>query len=529
VTERYPPESGVPQQGTRDLLEAMVSIEERLDLTRFRIAGVDIWPFVRDHFLWAQVQGLRGAIRGRQHGYVTRVWQKVQALPYMLRGVRTGAGTAAAFGDQQNRDRVLILTDTMNRRLQVSGRWYDVFADPLWDAATRVGLMPVVYETSQQFVRRQPAFRPSVPLWRRMLWAYCRAILSVPWIRVPPDCAREHQRLCDLTHTRFPPSALVSLRVLRLEAAFVARLAAYWRRVLVALDPAAVVVVPATSYAGRGLCLAARDMGIPAVEMQHGAGLDHYPDCARQPHLPIGGYNTMPTHLLTWTAADRTVVESWARPRRGPIVSVVGMPLLERFRSGSTLADATDALFQRVYGERGRRGVILITLSKSVPDLVISLIEQAPDEVLFLVRLHPAATGPERRASALQLQRVRRSNWDIEQASVLPLYTLLRWTRLHLTSWSSAAVEAMRFGVPTVVMTPLGADFFRPQLEAGEFLYRDTVPGLRDEVVAAVVRSVVLPREVQPHHEAEELDQVLQRIAQQRRGVQQNDIREVHG
>jgi hypothetical protein len=65
-------------------------------------------------------------------------------------------------------------------------------------------------------------------------------------------------------------------------------------------------------------------------------------------------------------------------------------------------------------------------------------------------RMHPVRMGDARRFQELLRESGARS-FDVENATALPLYGLLRHMDLHVTEGSSTIIEATNFGVPSVL------------------------------------------------------------------------------
>jgi hypothetical protein len=63
------------------------------------------------------------------------------------------------------------------------------------------------------------------------------------------------------------------------------------------------------------------------------------------------------------------------------------------------------------------------------------------------------------------------ANAEIDLATDLPLYALLRHVDAHVTQISSVVLEAEAFGVGSVVCWPDAVDLYRPQARAGTVLY----------------------------------------------------------
>jgi hypothetical protein len=78
-------------------------------------------------------------------------------------------------------------------------------------------------------------------------------------------------------------------------------------------------------------------------------------------------------------------------------------------------------------------------------------------------------------------------DFDIDNATDLPLYALLRHVALHVTESSSTVIEAAGFGVPTVLWGRLDAESFASYIASGWVLPAEPadVPGALDRQLAA--------------------------------------------
>jgi hypothetical protein len=110
---------------------------------------------------------------------------------------------------------------------------------------------------------------------------------------------------------------------------------------------------------------------------------------------------------------------------------------------------------QRLVG--GRRA-LLVTLQEGVPfrDTLVPLLRLAPPEWLWLVRPH-RRTKLDPASLEAELREATGRSVDVRQAARLPLYALLRVCAWHVTGFSTCALEALAFGVPTLLTHESGA------------------------------------------------------------------------
>ena len=64
---------------------------------------------------------------------------------------------------------------------------------------------------------------------------------------------------------------------------------------------------------------------------------------------------------------------------------------------------------------------------------------------------------------------------DIENASKLPLPSLLRFMNVHITESSSVVIEAEQFGVPSIVINKISKEYYKNQISSGYAVYANNI------------------------------------------------------
>jgi hypothetical protein len=216
------------------------------------------------------------------------------------------------------------------------------------------------------------------------------------------------------------------------------------------------------------LALAAHRLEIPVVDLQHGVQGHGHPAYAGWSPPPAGGYEVCPDHYWVWGDWD---AESLVRNNPGAIdredVSVTGQQWLSRWNEGVDPRYA--AAVERVDRLRGGARAILVTLQPGVPirETLIPLIAASPREWRWWVRVH-GRMGDDAKQLEVEFARATQRSVDVREATRLPLYALLRACSWHVTGFSTCALEALAFGVPTLLLHPSGehayADFVEQQV-----------------------------------------------------------------
>jgi hypothetical protein len=198
------------------------------------------------------------------------------------------------------------------------------------------------------------------------------------------------------------------------------------------------------------LHLASHRSGIPTIEIQHGLINPSHWAYARWGEVPADGFELLPDYVWTWDARSaKNIARAGGQCR--PLVG--GNLWLERWTSGDDpLVQRTDRQLSAASPIDGRR--VLVTLQTGFTDerKILDLRDAMArrPEWTWWVRLHPVMSDQEVQTVREGLQTVlpfEQVRWATDQ----PLYSLLRNADVHHTHNSSATLEAMRFGVPTIL------------------------------------------------------------------------------
>ncbi len=218
----------------------------------------------------------------------------------------------------------------------------------------------------------------------------------------------------------------------------------------------------------RELCAAAHRRGMWVADVQHGVIGESHPwyGAAFRGHDPI---EQLPDAFLCWDDGSAEVVSRWA-VSRGIAVHVIGNRWLARFvrRSPddplvSLLADD----YLRSSAELGpRRPTILITLSWGsdmnsngfVDPGLLAVVRATSQRFRWLVRLHPnqisGFASEEGKAFLGFFDEHLRGHAEWALPTRAPLPAVLGDTDLHISWYSSVAIEAAQMGIATALLAP---------------------------------------------------------------------------
>jgi hypothetical protein len=483
-----------------EIVELLVDIERRFPVDQWTINGVRIWPLVRVrlyHSLFLhEVSGdpqAAGTARGRVAQVATMLLGAARCVAARLRDWRHEASLAREVD-------VAFLSDGVSFA-NLEGAWYEKFCDPI-------------------ITRIRPESASScllVPLDRYLVPRYSRSRFVQPRIDLENVRgalgARKAPRELELSGfaeamaalaTRPLQIPLPTVQTLVRDASRLAHVAAYYANRLGRMRPAAAMVVSYYSLENMAFILACQRLGIPSFDIQHGAAGDSNAAYGMWTRVPHDGYELLPDFFWCWTDADAEAINRWAKPRGGRHQAVVGgHPWLVLWQSGADQAiQRVETRLQEAGLLDGGKRQVLVTLQYGLATSehlgpVLGAMARSPGNLHWWVRLHPAQLG-DREIIRRLLKDTGRGDFELDLATDLPLYAVLKHADVHVTHSSNVVVEAVAFGVPTVFVSGYGARLFPEHMRHGWGMLADTSEGVLQAIDRLEANRASLDREVVP-------------------------------
>jgi hypothetical protein len=177
------------------------------------------------------------------------------------------------------------------------------------------------------------------------------------------------------------------------------------------------------------------------------------------------GYELIPDTFWVW---GRHVADALTRGNRfGNRALIGGNCWLNTWRTAPRPGGFEDAIDRATALCADRSCVVLFTVQQGV-DLqpVWNAILRSPRDWLWLIRVHRKMASESFTTSIKQKLRPARAAVLIDEPSTAPLYALLCAVDVHVTSFSTCAIEAMAFGKPTVAFGPNARTAFGQLLDS---------------------------------------------------------------
>ena len=253
-----------------------------------------------------------------------------------------------------------------------------------------------------------------------------------------------------------------------------------FEKILRALGPRALFLSVYYHPVGMAWMLACRWAGVTSVDVQHGRLGPYHGNYTQLIAAPPEGYHMLPDFVWCWGEQTKHDIDVDRNPdcsRHGGRIG--GNPWLSKWRYGDTTGLEPPEAADFAARAAGRRCILvsLQPLESPVTPELLQTMQQSPPDWLWLLRLHPLRkhTAPEIEAI---LRHAGIQNAEIEQATALPLFSLLRLVSHHVTVFSSVAVEAAAFGIRTSLLGAEGPSALAPQIKRGICTYTPTTERL---------------------------------------------------
>ncbi len=458
---------------------AMAEFEERNAVEGFELLGWRVWPLLRVLTSWDTLNLAAGrpVSARRRRGWFTR--RVAATAADLLDGWRYRARDGVGDPAPDAKPADVVVFAPSSRRVPVGGTSRHRTADPLLDLVRERGHSGILWEEGPPGAARGTPSSLVTPRLRRQTAGLLPSVeRSLPdnapsWFT---DFAKFWQRSFDhhpdWGRWRHAFAGLVAQ----------SRMFEGWLR---SVQPRAVVLDVWYNPTSMALAAAARRLGIPSVDLQHGRqGGTHFAYCGwvRQ---PAERFETVPDVAWTWGEADRL---RWQRDR-GPASEprVLGNLWLNEWRDRPETFAAEHAAAEAA--TRGTGPSVLVTTQWTI-DLAdtVAAVAASPHDWRWLLRFHPLTKLSERRAWEARFRETGHPGVELDAANRLPLYALLAAADVHVTGFSSCALEALAFGVPTTLTHPTGHACYQEYVEDG-VMVATTEAGLVERITETVADS----------------------------------------
>jgi hypothetical protein len=233
------------------------------------------------------------------------------------------------------------------------------------------------------------------------------------------------------------------------------------------MQPRAVLFVCWYETCYLSLISAARQRGIPTVDLQHGMNGTVHAAYTHWTALPATGYDVLPDWFLTWGGPSSDNLRRWWPLQTRHRALIGGRHDLD---PAAPLSDDPQVAALALHSRAAARCILVTLQDQPLDAALLEEMRAAPADWLWLLRPHPSSVRiPEAGAEAATAQLAAAG---VRTAVVVPLglgtlADLLQLAHFHITGTSSSWMDAWVYDVPTAFIHPGAGQLFATEIADG--------------------------------------------------------------
>jgi hypothetical protein len=250
---------------------------------------------------------------------------------------------------------------------------------------------------------------------------------------------------------------------------FVEYYSRYFKRLLVRINLARICTANYYNLDSMALILAGHRLGIPTINIQHGAQSKTHPAFSQWLNVPQRGYEILPNEFHCWDELSADVIRDWAKTTNKHSSEVIGYPWADSWKNQDISMSLPDEI-TRISSNFN----ILVTLQPSVglfPQIIIDTITNGDPEWIWWVRPHPRQISDSNISRMNETYSELPARVHILQAVNLPLPALMSFTNIHITGFSSSVQEASLFGLQTILFHDSAQSYYFEYIQNGKAVF----------------------------------------------------------
>jgi hypothetical protein len=445
------------------VIEIINLIEQEPDIINWKYKDLDFWPILRLEIYMALSIDLMKM--SKNNGNASRLKSLITGnLKFPFKYFRDFTKNS----NFQKKD-VLFLSDGISFT-KVNGKYFEKFIDSLKFEIDNMNLTSLRLDPFHNY--HTPRFSPSI-----FIQPFLDLIIINEFLRRRSENEFDKKN-SEIVFSIFKNHNLSKFNSV-VEQAFVKskliyKISLYFEKKLKKIQPKIVFVVWYYGVYGASMILACRRLSIPTVDIQHGVQGDLHAAYGSWLNVPKHGYNILPNYFWCWSKDEMNVINKWNNSIENHEAIVGGNVLLEKWNSKEYPFVIE---FEKVYNQLNLTGLnILVTLSPgiSTPEVLDNLFKVIADKQYqynWLIRLHPNMLNEKDKVIA-DLKKYKIKKYVLDEVTMLPLYTILNNTDLHITHSSSTVIEASILRIQSIIVNEYGKELYEKQIKEGVAVVR---------------------------------------------------------
>lgn len=441
------------------VMQIINDIEKKIPVNKWRINDVDVWPIYRNITAFKLFNSNIKSIP----------IEKINNNKNFLNGKLPNLSDLL---EKRQEAEILILSDAVYR-VEIDSVWYNRLSDPFYETVKKLGYRATNLDFSEQGVEKFPVIEETYSIRNQLNEIQNSPVLSDLHLDLPFFEEVHCNFLALTTNEDIVPKKEDLIWI----ASFVLKMKNVFKEILIRNKTKVVFIANYYQKMSYALILAARELNITTIDIQHGNQLNLY--YHKWTNAPINGYNTLPSVFWNWSETDATPILEWTKLVNFHHSIIGGNLWIELWENNNNpIVQKYDKKTEMIMGHDEIK--ILITLQPSygligwdsnIPEWLAEAIEKSPDYWKFYIRYHNQMHDTYKSEKDLCEKKlshlVKSGKVETEKSTNLPLPSLLRKIDVHLTAYSTCVIEAKEFNVPSVTLHERAEIFFKQEIEDG--------------------------------------------------------------
>lgn len=459
---------------TSEIFYLINEIETKFPVNEWKFNGIRVWPFVRIKLFSDLVNYYNFSSKKT---VVVNIFIRYFHL-FLKEMIKLSKVFLAYVFDFSKNEKsrghvdVIFLSDGVSY-VKVEDKYYERFCDPVREQLYKLGM------TSKMFC---PSVKLNIPRYYKSSYIKPKLFILIFlkfWLKSYKNFNLELERYSECNKflvAKGLPIKMCNIKELKKNFVRIMYVSEFFKKKLILYKPKFCMQVSYYSMLGYSFNLACFQLGIQCVDIQHGVQGDLHRAYGRWCNVPPSGYEILPSIFWCWRETDVNAINNWALNTKRHIAILGGNLFLEKFRQkDKTIANVLNLEKNNKYLYNYRHVMYSLTGFETINDInnILSLVIKTNNNFFWWIRCHPCFLDKIGFLKKRILER-RISNVDIIKASRLPLYYLLPNMDIHVTESSSIVIEAKAFGIPSIITTKYGREFYNNEIYEGWAKYANS-------------------------------------------------------
>ena len=439
-------------------------IESKFPVDQWTIDSVHIWPIIRKqlgfYFRDQTILSQKPTYFSLLHRFKT-ILKLCRSILGMLKYVYVFSRDSRHNNSPTPSD-YIFLGDQVSR-IQVRGKWYDRLCEPIMDKLRSHN--KTSFHMDPNYTFRIPRSSASMFIQPHLDFLLLRSKLLTKNSNKHTTSLEHFDNFLNFLETN--NIHFINYEMIKCKVATIKIWAKFFKQILRTVKPAKAFVVEYNSLVGMAFTLACHEHNITIIEIPHGNHGEFNIGYGHWNKIPKDGYELLPSIFWCWSDIEKGIIQKWAKNvPQAHNTFIGGNPWLSlwKYGKGDFIADY-DREISALIKSKHAKTHLLITYEFNFGGL-ISLIKASPPNWHWWIRTHPIKLH-EKWIIKLLFKFSGIKNFEIDRATLLPLYALLKHMDVHVTEYSSVVIESESFGVPSVITSQIGAEAFPNQVSSG--------------------------------------------------------------